>query len=379
MLTRVSDDALDRAYRNPTWAYINGSGVRPPSGFLPGECVDGTEQRHRFQGVASVMRSDDVALDVWLIPQAGYHFRELGPLLLELRERGFKAGFVFVDSPPPALASLVAQYGGDAWRADALSHAPKVVVCQNDWGAIRALLDACRLRGARVVAKVEGPQDFNNLETKSPWRPYSYADLVLAQGMFDEQRLGHANAVSVVGSSRLERVLARDPAAHAEPVCHGPLINLSFSYGVLSDWSRPWYELAMNGIRRAGLVGLTSVHPAMNLGWVRNKTDWPLSLELEISSHLITRRSSALLDCVAMGAPAIFFNPHRERVWRELDWPAEVPQVLSARGLAEALHELSPLDGEAQKTRRAWLRDQFVSVDQSSSEERGADAVCMLF
>lgn len=371
-------DELDYSFRNPRWARLAPNAVRLKNGYDPILAVDGTpeivvgDQKAGSKGAPQ--KGQPAQLDVWLMPFATYHIDELGPILRELQSSGAKAGFVFETVPTQAQLATLSIYADAFYLAsDMMPHPPAAVLTMMDWGPAESLLSDLRRAGTLVISKIEGAQDFRNLDTPRRVLPYSRSDLTLAQGRFDST-WAPASDIEIVGSTRLERVWNLQRADALEKVTCGPLMNLNFSYGTYEAWLRPWYELASRGLASADIgQPHTSVHPAVSGQFVTDRSPWPLALGLEISSLLVTRCSTALFDALLMGRPVAYFNPHRERVWRHVEWNAVVPEVASARELSHWAASASQAD---QNERQTWVREQFVSIeDHAPSAERAADVV----
>ena len=374
---------LDFRFRNPSWASVRGGQARQPEGgYSEYSCVDGTTQLLNRVGTSPLQTNlfEPVRalapLEVWLVPYAGYHLDELGPVLLELRERGVEAGIVFPAAPGVDLLTSAARFTDTCYVAEDQWDGPvKLIFSMIDWGLAEPIVRRAQSRRIPVVSKVEGTQDFSNRETPHSRLPYSVCDYLLCQGNFDADRAA-ARRSAIVGSSRLERLRTLDELGLIETIADGPVINANFSYGVLSVWAKPWYALAAKGVELSGHEVKTSVHPAVSLRGMRGVSPWPLALDIEISSHLITRRSAAILDALVLGRPAIFFNPHREPVWGQVDWNDVVPQARTPGALAHFIRELDPGDDSQVSERRAFVAREFVSFDGSqTSAVRSVDAI----
>ena len=378
--TNVENDEelerLDMGYRNPRWGAFQRTAVRPVEGYSELDAVDGTAGLFAARGHGRVPKlRPATSVGVWLMPFAAYHVEELGPVVAELRSRGVSADLVFAEDPSPAQALIAGRYVDSVGvLAPSQDRFPSAVLTMMDWGPAEKILARARQRGSVIVAKVEGAQDFRNVDTLRMVVPYSRSDLVLAQGEFDAVNVMSEN-VEVVGSTRMERLYRAGVRGTLEVPQWGPLINLNFSYGTYEALSRLWYEAARIGAARSGMRPRTSVHPAVSAPYVRSKSTWPLSLDLEISSHLITRCSTALIDSLLMGRPVVYFNPHRERVWKSLPWSREVPQARTPRQLAQAIEGLHH-SHDASSARTDFALRAFLSVDPTiSAASRIAEAV----
>lgn len=377
--TKDETAELDFSFRNPRWGRLATSAVQPETGYDPRLAVDGTAELlaalETDGRAAAEVSGDSVQLDVWLIPFAAYHIDELGPVIAELRTNGIQAGIVFVREPSaPQLASAGA-YTREVYLAElCITKPPLVALGMMDWGPVGELLARLRKLGTRLVAKVEGAQDFRNVDTPRRILPYSTADLVLAQGRFDAESVCATN-VDVVGSARVERLLGLVESGQVEAIASGPLINLNFSYGTYEVWSSRWYAEATRAT--SGYGSSTSVHPAVRADYAHNRTSWPLALAIETSQLLITRCSTAVFDALAVGRPVVYFNPHGERVWKHVPWSDLVPEVRDGRQLARRVEDVcSGAVVASTESLQQWLSDAFISVSaEESAVERTANAL----
>jgi GT2 family glycosyltransferase len=254
-----------------------------------------------------------------LAPQSRYHVAEVGPLLEALRGRGVRTEVYLPPEAPATVGRELTAYVDSVFTGDpeALRGAPLTgAFMLNDWGAnMQAIIAAVRAAGGTSFAKVEGVQDFADVDLNRVRRPYQHADVILAQGQNDVDALPGQD-VRVVGSTRLERIWAGPgPAPDAEQV----LINFNFTYGVLTDKQDEWIWAAVNGARSAGLDYEISLHPAQKnvpqqAAVLAHVSADPFSHALRRSGVLISRFSTVLYEAMALGVPAIYLNSHGEKV-----------------------------------------------------------------
>ncbi len=88
-------------------------------------------------------------------------------------------------------------------------------------------------------------QDFDDVDTGRVRSPYLTARHILAQGSNDVAALPDKNPI-VVGSSRLERLWTTSFRARSETV----LVNLNFTFGVLTDERDLWIDSVADAVRR---------------------------------------------------------------------------------------------------------------------------------
>ena len=127
-----------------------------------------------------------VRKSVILIPEALYHVDELGPIHEELSARGVKSRFMVA---PQTVESAV--YALGAYGDSVLPFAPEhlgtaaAVVSLNDWGRLQPVLSLANDAGVPTFAKVEGVQDFDDVDTGRYRGAYRTAGVVLGQGEND--------------------------------------------------------------------------------------------------------------------------------------------------------------------------------------------------
>jgi GT2 family glycosyltransferase len=314
-----------------------------------------------------------------LAPLSRYHVTEVGPLLTTLRERGVRAEAYLPPEAPVTCARELAAYVDCVYVGDPknLGGAPLLgAFVLNDWSPnVQSLLAAVRNAGGVSFAKVEGVQDFEDVDTGRVRRPYRHADVVLAQGRNDVVALPGRD-VHVVGSSRLERLwLGEAVRADHERV----LINFNFTYGVLTDKQDEWIWAAVEGARALGVDYEISLHPAQ-----KNVPDHPavmahvsvdpFSHALRRSGVLISRFSTVIYEAMAVGVPAIYLNSHGEKVPTFQD-PGGAFLKVTGTDLEKAVAEAMSWRGSYRSRAEAFFRDQ-VDIDPArTSEERSADVI----
>jgi hypothetical protein len=304
---------------------------------------------------------------------------EVGPLLTELRSRGIHSEVYLPPEAPEPVARELSRYvktcyGGPPEALDGLPLSGCFVL--NDWApSTRALVGATRAFGGVSFAKVEGVQDFEDVDTGRVRRPYRTADIILGQGQNDVSALPEMD-VRVVGSTRLERIWQSAPVAQANDRA---LINFNFTYNVLTEHQEAWIRAAVRGCRESRVPYEISLHPAQKnvptspdvLGHVSHD---PFSHSLLRSSVLITRFSTVAFEAMARGVPLIYFNPHGERVPTFSD-PQGAFMLVTDHDLLPALEQArSWFGGYRDLAHDFFLRQVDVQVGQSS-EARAAAAI----
>ena len=277
---------------------------------------------------------------VLLMPSAAYHCDELGPLAIGLAARGVPVGFGVIPKRFGTVKAELQKYGvpvaildpeeGDAEEAVSVVAA---VVTLNDWGDYDRFVDEGNAVGIPTFGKVEGVQDFTDADVSWDRGAYQRVQNVLCQGRNDFDATSGDR--SIVGSTRLERIWNQSPVGSNNRIV---VINLNFTYGVLSKARDAWLDSAIEACRRQNLRWTVSLHPAQappeGLGNIASK---PMRHLLAGPSILISRFSTVPYEAMARGVPFVYHNPHEEQVptFQEPDGAFEVTTTTSE--LAEAL------------------------------------------
>jgi hypothetical protein len=393
-------------YRNPLAAAALGAGARlPPT--LTGHDVDSTDGsfdrllaaglsfRSRRPVELRDERPDRAPLQVavpspaplppadavWLLPSARYHVKELGPLSAELSSAAVPWSFVCLAAPGQGLINEMSRWASDYHVLGdvmaTLRHAhPRAIVLMNDWGIHAELVQEARAKSIATFAKVEGGQDFDNRDTLRRTLPYRNADHVMCQGLYDKAHVGERGVT--VGSCRLEDLIVLAETDFKEPARERYVVaNYNFSYGTREYAATGWLASVRRACETAGVELAVSVHPAVTPPAEYATCAFPLAFELERAACFVTRSSTALFDAAALGTPVAYFNPHRERCWKDLAFDASVPRLATESKLSAWLSEhTSPRgSGTAIQGGRAWLLDHFLSVSDVPCERRMAELV----
>ncbi len=258
-------------------------------------------------------------LGVLFMPLAEYHGRELGAIADALAELGHSSTFL-VEEP---LVEVVDPHLGDHPRIIAEKGYDRLAigtfdafVAMNDWGEpSRAIYHLARIRGVPSFAKVEGVQDFTDVDTGRIRLPYMAADQVLLQGNNDIAALDRRN-LHVVGNSNLETAWNEGPATSLAR--NGEVaINSNFTYGVLLEARDGFLASSIEAVLAVGLKPVISQHPAdrkLPAEFAQYRTDRSMSSLLPVVEAVVTRFSTIPFEAIAYGTPFVYFNPHHEKV-----------------------------------------------------------------
>ena len=312
--------------------------------------------------------------EVVALVQAGYHLEEMAPVVDRLVSGGFRATAVGLEPPAERWRRLRPHWrrwqetrraaervglrpAGGPLEPDRVLTSATVLLTASDWGTSLPLVESAQRGGIPVVAKIEGVQDFDDLDTGRRRDPYRRADMVLGNGPADAEHL-LVRDVQVVGNVRLER-LRSGPAAHRSGLT---VVNTNFTYGVLTEHRQPWLQSVTAAARDAGVRFVVSRHAAER-GWVdpRLVTRERAARLLRRADRLVTRFSTLVLEALALGVEVIYHNPHRERSIHYLEPRGAFPVTTTTERLTAALRRpvASP---EEVRARAAAFLDHHVDV-----------------
>ena len=320
-------------------------------------------------------------LGVLFMPLAGYHGRELGAIGDALVTMGHRVAYLVeeetVEAVDPHLGDhprILASKDYDRFQLGSFD----AFVAMNDWGApSRALYHLARVREVPSIAKVEGVQDFTDIDTGRIRLPYLAADHVLVQGANDIAALDRKN-LHVVGNSNMELAWRTGPTTDAR---NGQVvINSNFTYGVLVDARDEFLSQAVAAILANDLEPVISQHPAdlaLPSEFAQYRTERSMSEMLPTCEAIITRFSTVPFEAIAYGTPFVYFNPHHEKVPTFVAPSPAFEHVHSAANLIGAIDRaVSARDGYRDRA-EPYFRSQIEMSDTSSSL-RSAEAIAQI-
>jgi len=323
-----------------------------------------------------------------LVSHAAFHLDELLPMANGLARRGLRPRLLLVEATPGVLKRARSQhrryqrslahlrglgYGADTttWSSDKLGAADALVV-MNDWGPCRELVDATRAAGGISFGKIEGAQDFDDVDTGKDRNAYRVVDVVFCQGQNDFDGM-HGADREIVGNSRLEQLLAGPVRSSAS----GPaVINSNFSYGQLAEHRSMWLRGTYAACSAAGVDCRVSRHPA-DLGFIPPWKTTRARIETAIltAPALISRFSSVCFEALAQGIPLAYFNPHGEQA-PPFTKPQGAFEVLrSEADLGEFLMAAHDLEAEAVRSQAQPFLGRQIDVGNEPAGERAAAVI----
>jgi glycosyl transferase family 2 len=351
----------------------------PPAHDLPAtrDRLDGGELHRRARRVAVITVARHgvaAAFDgaVLLVAEAPYHVDELGPLHDVLAARGIKIRFMVAARPLDATRWALGRYVDEVLPFDLdLATSAAGLVVLNDWGYARPLVEACKHAGVPTFAKVEGVQDFDDVDTGRSRGAYRTAAIVLGQGQADYESLPECD-VRIVGSSRLERIWRSVPATTGDHA----LVNLNFTYSVLTDERESWLASVEDAVRRAGIEATVSRHPAeRSRPSLLPTASKPFQYEIDRAGVLVSRFSTVPFEAMARGVPFVYHNPHGERVPTFAEPCGAFLVSRSADELAAALPTALSWRAGYRDRAEKFFRRQVDIDERRPSEVRAADVI----
>lgn len=309
---------------------------------------------------------------ILLLPGADYHLPEIMALAGELDRRHVPT-VVAVGIPHwERTGDGLVWYDRDIYEAPTPEQVPEMfsaVVTMKDWAGYAPLVEAANDAGLPTFAKVEGAQDFHDVDTSSDRNPYRTARHILCQGQNDLTSLPEKNC-SIVGSTRLERIWWAPPAKARQPLA---LINLNFTYGMMTDARDLWLSTAIEGCKRAGIEHVISVHPAE-----QSRNPHPLATSISASrllrhtTILVSRFSTVPYEAMARGVPFVYHNPHGEGVPAFKDSMGAFETTTDGTSLSMAIRQSPHPGDDVRRAATAFFTQQVDLNSTLRSESRTA-------
>lgn len=189
----------------------------------------------------------------------------------------------------------------------------KLVVTFNDFNEdFREALEFRHRLCLPSVCAVEGINDFLRADFEGyPILPYRRCGYVFLAGEHD-QKYFTDRTTYVSGLPIIEALSKKAVTFPPEPLA---VLNVNFTYGVLEDEREGFVQKAKDAFEAAGWRWAITQHP-MDKGKfddlpVSNKSQYQLIADCTV---FVSRFATGILEALASGKPAIYFNPHEEKV-----------------------------------------------------------------
>lgn len=311
---------------------------------------------------------------ILLLPSAAYHLAEIMPLNTALNRRGYKTVVAIGEAHWARIATGLAWYDTPVYSLPDAAVAVsglRAVVTMKDWAGYGEIVSAARGAGVPTLAKVEGAQDFNDVDTPYARNAYRTADHILCQGKNDFDALDGNRFI--VGSTRLERLRH----APVMPITGDHVvINLNFTYGVLEEQRAEWIDGAVAACEQLKLPYTVAIHPAeRRSSRVPHASTIPISRLLMRASTLVSRFSTVPFEAMARGIPFVYHNPHGETVSTFAHGGDAFRTTVDTPQLVAALDEARGWRDDY-RTRSAHFFSRQVDINpEVSAEDRAADVI----
>jgi glycosyltransferase involved in cell wall biosynthesis len=195
---------------------------------------------------------------------------------------------------------------------DWLSTAKLVITFIDSTDVFREALEYRHRLGLPSVCIIEGINDFLRVDFQGYRHlPYRRCDYVFLAGS-DDKKYFEDRQIYIVGLPVIESLAARVPTFPEKPLA---VLNVNFTYGALEEAREQFIAKAKNAFAAAGYNWVITKHP-MDKGGLK---DYPVSnlTQYELidrCSVFVSRFATGILEALASGKPAIYFNPHNEKV-----------------------------------------------------------------
>jgi hypothetical protein len=191
----------------------------------------------------------------------------------------------------------------------------KLAVFFNDWGINNKFIRQLRNRNIITVGIDEGVNDFLKLGEgfTSKVSPYRTCEYVILPGRFDTQFFkDRPDQYFVSGLPMIRKLYKEEVTFPKKPLA---VINVNFTYGVLTWYRNLFVKTAIEGCKLAGIDYVITQHPMDNADLSEyDVTDKNMYDTIRGGSIFISRFSGAIIEALAMGKPCVYHNPHNEKM-----------------------------------------------------------------
>jgi hypothetical protein len=213
-----------------------------------------------------------------------------------------------------------------------------VLVLGNDWGPTERKINEDFLsKGINTVCVQESSIDFNSHDNRM-----RFCSFPVFQGVATLQNFDVSGMIcAVIGNPRFEELkpLRFPPDRKA-------LVNVNFTYGIYEDKRNQWVEDIVSTCDELNIEYIISQHPRDNGDLSKYKVLRSSAMlvhdSIAESSVVISRFSALLTEAVCLGRPAVYYNPHGEKV--DYKFEADDSMFYIARNKTELKRALSSIN-----------------------------------
>ncbi|MGK2956634.1 MAG: FkbM family methyltransferase, partial [Solirubrobacterales bacterium] len=262
------------------------------------------------------------------------------------------------------------------YELDALATA-RVVLTFNDFNDdLRDAVEYRQRLDLPTVAVVESINDFLRVDFE-PYRylPYRRCTHVFLAGDYDRDYF-QDRQTAVVGMPVVEKLTGVQPVFPDAPLV---AINVNFTYGVLESHREEFVRLAVEACKVLGIDYSVTQHPMDNGDLADyNVTELSQYELIDDCSVFVSRFATGIIEALASGKPAVYFNPHGEKVPKFSDPMGAFAVANSVQELKVALAQtLGDIEEGVDFRERAlpFLRHHAAYVPGKTTSTRFVDAV----
>lgn len=212
------------------------------------------------------------------------------------------------ENAPNEASKLGFDNSGDSFDCIDSRHQMNLLVLGNDWGLIEYMtVNKYHSLGVNTVCIQESILDLNLKD-----RRLQNCSFPVFQGLNTLKSVNLENKIAaIIGNPRFEE-LQPTPIPNLPKV----FINVNFTYGIFEDIRDKWLGDVLTCCATLKIDYIISQHPRDN-----GKLDGLKVLKsnagvvhdaIKESSIVVSRFSAILLEAIALGRPAIYYNPHGE-------------------------------------------------------------------
>ena len=186
-------------------------------------------------------------------------------------------------------------------------------VCMNDWDTtiVNPLVKKLNNSNIDTIGIVEGITDFEDTHYSFKRNAYQTVKYVFTTGENDNKYLKNKETY-IIGIPKIKRLYLKKPIF---PEKIKILINVNFTYGVFEECREKWLEDVVKACEICKIDYVISQHHADKADLSQyNVSNKDLYSTLDECSLTISRFSTVILETIALGKPAVYYNPHGERI-----------------------------------------------------------------
>ena len=264
---------------------------------------------------------------VLFVCEADYHIRNAAPIIRNLKEKDISVAIIdktnFLSGGKRALQNEEKNDFMDLkkilFNKNVYStinyNLLKAVVFFNDWGESNSFVRSLRTKGISTIGINEGVNDFLKLGEGFTSRitPYRTCEYAILPGKFDTQFfIDRPNQYFISGLPKINQLYKEPVTFPSSPLA---VINVNFTYSVLTYYRDLFIRTAIEGCKKAGIDYVLTQHPMDNGDLsLYNVSEKNMYDTIKEGTVFISRFSGAIIESLALGKPCVYHNPHNEQI-----------------------------------------------------------------